>query len=95
MFFQAWLFGILKLVYQRGGGGGGMGGIRRGSESCFSHSQMIRNMLRVNVRRAVTSGAATEGRAGCCLLLLLPAVSAEEVSNEKPRGGGGVSGWRR
>lgn len=35
--------------------------IRRGSESCFSHSQMIRNMLRVSMRRAVTSGAATRG----------------------------------
>lgn len=31
--------------------------IRCGSESCFSHSQMIRNMLRVSV----TSGAATRG----------------------------------
>lgn len=43
---------------------GGKMRIRRGSESCFSHLQMIRNMLRVNVRRAVTSGAAMRGVGG-------------------------------
>lgn len=60
----------------------------RGVEVVFPHLQMIRNMLRVNVRCAVTSGAATwKGPAAF-------SPSAEEVSDEKRGGAGdGVCVW--